>query len=108
MEPFEDAAAERAAADALEAAFEPLDFAGEVTRLAGSDLEVEIEPPAAPPEPARQRGADDWEIVGVGTPTRLGPATFIIPLEISEGGGEARVAEITITLSPPKPARKDP
>ncbi len=108
MEPFEDAAAERAATDALEAAFEPLDFAGEVTRLAGSDLEAELEPPAAPPAPARERSDDAWEIVGVGTPTRLGPATFVIPLEISEGGGEARVAEITITLSPPKPARKDP
>ena len=114
MEPFEETAALGAGPgpDPLESAFEPFDFAGEVTREAGRDMDLaEGEPeglaeeaPAAAPAPP----AGSWEIVGVGTPARLGPATFTIPLEISDEGGESRVAEITITLSPPKPARKDP
>ncbi len=114
MEPFEEIAEQSAGPDPdpLESAFEPFDFAGEVTQLAGRNIGLpegepeglaEEAPAAAPGPPARS-----WEIVGVGTPARLGPATFTIPLEISDEGGESRVAEITITLSPPKPARKDP
>ncbi len=107
MEPFEEPADGTASLDILESSFEPLDFAGEVTRLAGRDLAKRIDQPG-PPATAPGVGAETWEIVGVGAPKRLGPATFSIPLEISEGDGEARVAEITITLSPPKPSRKDP
>ena len=105
MEPFEESAERSASIDALESAADDFDFAGEVARLAGGPDESgfeEIEPEAAPPP------GETWEIVGVGAPTRMGPSTFTIPLEISEGGGEAHVAEITITLSPPKPARKGP
>lgn len=82
MEPLQDDSATGSSIDLLESDFEPLDFTTEVTTLA-------------------ERGEldEEWEIVAVGAPTRLGPASFAIPLEIREGDHPAREIEITITLS---------
>ena len=82
MEPLQDDAAPDSSIDLLESDFDPIDFTTEVTDLA-------------------ERGEldEEWEIVAVGAPTRLGPASFAIPLEIREGDHPAREVEITITLS---------
>ncbi len=82
MEPLQDDPAADSSIDLLESDFEPIDFTTEVTDLA-------------------ERGEldEEWEIVAVGAPTRLGPASFAIPLEIREGDHPAREVEITITLS---------
>ncbi len=91
MEPLPEDAETGATIDALEAGFEPIDFTTEVTNLA-------------------ERGEvdEDWEITGVGNPTRRGPASFSIQLEISAGGQPPRSAELTITLSVPRGKRNDP
>ncbi|MFQ5457975.1 MAG: ATP/GTP-binding protein [Myxococcota bacterium] len=82
IEPLQEGAAGEEGLDALESGFQPIDFTTEVTDLAErGDLD------------------EEWEIAAVGTPTRLGPATFSIPLEIREGGHPAREVEITISLS---------
>jgi signal recognition particle receptor subunit beta len=81
LEPIEEGGGE-SIIENLEAAFDPIDFSTEVRNL------------------AEKGGLDDeWEIVAVGTPTRLGPASFTIPLEIREAGHPSRNADITITLS---------
>jgi signal recognition particle receptor subunit beta len=91
MEPLQEGAEAGSNIEALEAGFEPIDFTTEVTNLA-------------------ERGEvdEDWEIVAVGTPTRRGPASFAIQLEISAGGQPPRSAEVTITLSVPRGKRNDP
>jgi signal recognition particle receptor subunit beta len=91
MEPLPEGAETGASIDALEAGFESIDFTTEVTNLA-------------------ERGEvdEDWEITGVGNPTRRGPASFSIQLEISAGGQPPRSAELTITLSVPRGKRNDP
>jgi GTPase SAR1 family protein len=92
MEPFSEAAEGSPAPDALESAFEPLDFTGEVTQLAtqgGMEAEEEA-----------------WEIISAGNPTRLGPTSFTIPLEIREGALPPRSVEITITLTPARVKRE--
>ena len=82
MEPLQEGSQSESGIDALESSFQPIDFTTEVTNLAErGDLD------------------EDWEIVAVGTPTRLGPASFSIPLEIREDGYPAREVEITISLS---------
>ena len=82
MEPLQDDSAAGSSIDLLESDFEPIDFTTEVTDLAErGDLD------------------EEWEIVAVGAPTRIGPASFAIPLEIREGDHPAREIEITISLS---------
>jgi signal recognition particle receptor subunit beta len=91
MEPLQEGAEAGSNIEALEAGLEPIDFTTEVTNLAESG-EVD----------------EDWEIVAVGMPTRRGPASFSIQLEISAGGQPPRSAEVTITLSVPRGKRNDP
>ncbi len=92
MEPFGEATEGSPTLDALESAFEPLDFTGEVTSLAArGGMEDEEE---------------EWEIVAVGTPTRLGPASLTLPLEIRGGGLPPRSIEITISLAPARGKRE--
>ena len=91
MEPYEEEPGANQGLDTLESAFEPLDFTGEVTRLAArGNIEGE---------------EGEWEIVAVGAPTRLGPASFTVPLEIREGELPSRSVEITITLAPARHKR---
>ncbi|MDP3938915.1 MAG: hypothetical protein Q8R92_12380, partial [Deltaproteobacteria bacterium] len=84
MEPVREDADSDESLELIESGFQPIDFTTEVTELA-------------------ERGniEDEWEIVAVGSPTRLGPASFSIPLEIREAGHPVREAHITITLSGP-------
>jgi hypothetical protein len=89
MEPVQEEADSDDSFEVLENGFQPIDFTTEVTELAErGDLE------------------NEWEIVAVGSPTRLGPASFSIPLEIREVGHPVREAHITITLDGAPAKRK--
>lgn len=89
MEPIREDLDADESLEVIESGFQPIDFTTEVTELAErGDIE------------------DEWEIAAVGSPTRLGPATFSIPLEIREAGHPVREAHITITLSGPSTKRR--
>jgi len=88
MEPVSEDENADESLEVIESGFQQIDFTSEVTELAErGDLE------------------DEWEIIAVGSPTRLGPASFSIPLEIREAGHPIREAHITITLNGPPTKR---
>jgi signal recognition particle receptor subunit beta len=123
-----------ASLDAIESTFDPFDFTTEVTSLAERDAEpaeaplaagwrdedaavdaletagpgteaiTEVDVAALPPDAGILD--EDWEIVSIGAPARVGSSAFTIPIEIREAGRTSREVEVTITLSAPRPPRR--